>query len=122
MIQLQPATDWPVPYIARAVIGPGGIEGRCGHCRQVKPIWFFDVVRNVAKGPLHGGWCADSHDMECDECIDEFINTRADVRSVIKDGRKINESQTRKLNSGIIPGAHQQEHGEGREAHPLDAL
>lgn len=87
MIQLQPATDWPVPYIARATINGGGIEGRCGNCREIKPIYFFTVVRNVAKGPDHGGHCDGHHTMECSPCIDEFLNLRADVRSVIKDER-----------------------------------
>ena len=87
MIQLLPQSDWPVPYIDRATISAGGVEGRCGTCREWKVIRFFFVGRNVAKGPKHGGWYHGGHYMECDGCIDEYLNGRADVRSTIVDGR-----------------------------------
>lgn len=87
MIHLQPAIDWPVPYLHRATISAGSVKGRCGHCRQIRPIRFVFYGLNVAKGPKHGGWYRGHHEMECDQCIDDFINQRADVRSVIKDER-----------------------------------
>lgn len=83
MIQLQQATDWPVPYIARAVIGAGPVEGRCGHCRRLRPIYFFDFVRNW------GADCQGVHDMQCDACINEFLRECTDGRSVIQDGRGV---------------------------------
>jgi hypothetical protein len=79
-------TDWPVPYIDRVTIS-GDIEGRCGACWQIKTIRFFYVGRNVAKGPAHGGWYHGGHYMECDDCIDDYLGERADVRSVIQDSR-----------------------------------
>jgi hypothetical protein len=88
MIQLQQQSDWPVPYIHYVSISDISIEGRCGTCRQFKVIYFFYVGRNVAKGPAHGGWYDGNHGMECDDCIDEYLSTRAEVRSVIKDGRQ----------------------------------
>lgn len=87
MIQLQPATDWPVPYIDRATIQGDLPNSRCASCRQVGTLRFFYVGRNIAKGPKHGGEYAGNHSVECDGCIDEYLNTRADVRSVIKDER-----------------------------------
>lgn len=87
MITLQPATDWPVPYIDRATISEGSVEGRCGDCRQVKQIRFFYVGRNVAKGSKHGGWYDGRHYMECDECIDRYLSEAAEERSLIVDKR-----------------------------------
>lgn len=87
MIQLQPATDWPVPYIDRATISGELPLSRCGTCRQIKTLRFFYVGRNVAKGPKHGGEYSGEHNVWCNDCIDEYLSTRADVRSVIKDGR-----------------------------------
>lgn len=86
-ILLQHQSDWPVPYIDRATISGNGIEGRCANCRQIKLIYFFYVGRNVAKGPMHGGWYDGNHNMECSDCIDSFLSERAETRSTIVDER-----------------------------------
>ena len=86
-ITIQPQSNWPVPYIDRATISGGGIEGRCNNCRHIKLIYFFYVGRNVAKGPKHGGWYDGNHDMECSDCIDSFLSERAETCSIIVDER-----------------------------------
>jgi hypothetical protein len=80
--------EWPVPYLDTVIINHCGVEGRCATCRQLKPIHFVYYGRNVAKGLDHGGWYHGGHYMECDACINEYISTRGDERTAVKDERK----------------------------------
>lgn len=84
---------WPVPYYKRVTIAENSCEGRCGECRQLKQIRFYSIVRNVAKGPDHGGWIDANTTMACDDCIAQDVYEAADDRTLLIDKRKHGETQ-----------------------------
>ena len=86
MIKLQPATDWPVPYLAMVDIS-GEVPGKCGECRKSGILRWVFYGRNVAKGPEHGGWYDGRQYQLCDKCIDAYVSESGDVRTEIKDQR-----------------------------------
>lgn len=53
--------------ISHITIGPGPMDGRCGHCRRLRPIWFLDYVRVYGSDSAQG-----VHTASCEQCIVEL--------------------------------------------------